>query len=250
MSLCDTIRWEISENMHPCLVCTLAAGETVVAEAGAMVWMDEDIEMETKMGDGRGRKKGYPFSGLVQAIGRKLTKQSLFMTHFRNDAPMDREIAFTGPVAGSVVAIDLKDFQGKKLICQKGAFLAAAHGTKLSWSLTKRLGAGLLGGEGWFLQELSGDGMVFLSVSGSVIRKEIGSQKTVKVDTGCLVAWSEDADVSVRAIKRIASMFFAKEGLFLASVTGPATVFIQTMPLERMVQALIAALPKVKGSKK
>ena len=249
-TICDPIVWRIEDGIHPHLICTLSPTHKVVAEAGAMVYMDEHIEMETKMGDGRGGKKGYPFSGLFQAIGRKLTKQGLFMTHFSNSGVMDEEVSFTGPVAGAIVPIDLGQTSGNKIICQKGAFLAASYGSKLTWVVSKKLSAGFFGGEGWFLQEISGDGMAFLSVSGSVVRKDLAYGQTLRMGMDCLVGWTEDTTISVSTVKRIASLFFGREGLFLSKATGPGTVFIQTMPIRKMVTALISALPQPKKGQK
>ena len=135
MSHCDVIDWEIKDSAHPHLICALDPGEKVIAEAGAMVWVDESIVLETKMGDGRNRKKGLPFSGIFQAVGRKLVDEGAFITHFRNDGPMTERVAFTPPVTSSVIPIDMSEFGGRQLICQKGAFLAAAFGTKISWQM-------------------------------------------------------------------------------------------------------------------
>ena len=182
MPVCDEIDWKIEEGVHPHLICTLDPGETVVAEAGAMVWKGPDIEMATKMGDGRNRKKGAPFSGILQAFGRKLTQQGVFMTHFHNTGPMAEDVAFTPPVVSSVVPIDMKLLNGERLICQKGAFLAAALGTKLSWEMAKKMGMGLFGGEGWFLQQIEGDGMVFLSAGGSVVERQLVHDEPFTMD--------------------------------------------------------------------
>jgi uncharacterized protein (TIGR00266 family) len=219
---------------------TLDPQETVVAEAGAMNWMEDDISFEAKMGDGSQASQGF-FGKLVEAGRRALSGESVFMTHFTNQGSVPRKVAFAAPYPGKIVAADLAELGGS-LICQRQAFLCAAKGTQISVTFTKRLSAGFFGGEGFILQELRGDGLAFLHAGGAVVRKTLQNE-TLRIDTGCIAAFSGDIDYSVERAGGLKSMFFGGEGLFLATLRGTGTVYLQTLPFSRLADRILQLVP-------
>jgi len=224
----------------------LDPGETVVAEAGAMNYMDDGITFEAKMGDGSKADDGL-LGQLMNAGKRVLTGESIFITHFTNSGSNKKRVAFAAPYPGKIVPIDLKEFGGE-IFCQKDAFLCAAMGTRLGIAFTKRLGAGFFGGEGFILQRLTGDGMVFVHAGGTVIRKELKNE-ILRVDTGCLVAFTTGVDYDIQRAGSLKSMFFGGEGLFLATLRGEGTVLLQSLPFSRMADRILAHAPS-KGGKR
>lgn len=218
----------------------LDRGETIVAEAGAMNWMEEDITFEAKMGDGTG-DDGL-MGKFLSAGKRALTGESLFMTHFTNTSSDKRRVAFAAPYPGHIIPIDLGQMGGE-LTCQKDAFLCAALGTELSIAFSKRLGAGFFGGEGFILQLLRGDGMAFIHAGGTVIQKELNNE-TLRIDTGCLVAFTSEITYNIERIKGLKSMFFGGEGLFLATLEGTGTVFLQSLPFSKLADRIIQQVPR------
>ncbi|WP_258102769.1 TIGR00266 family protein [Marinoscillum sp. MHG1-6] len=225
----------------------LDPGETVIAEAGAMNWMDEGIGFEAKMGDGSQPDKGL-FGKLLDAGKRAITGESIFLTHFTNNGSGKKEVAFAAPYPGKIVPLDLKVFGGE-ILCQKDAFLCAALGTSVSMAFNKRLGAGFFGGEGFILQKLSGDGNVFMHAGGTVIKKELKNEKLL-IDTGCIVAFSTSLDYDIQRAGNLKSMFFGGEGLFLATLRGTGTVYLQSLPFSRLADRIIQHAPKMGGSSK
>jgi len=223
----------------------LDQGETVIAEAGAMNYMEEGITFEAKMGDGSQPDKGL-MGKLLDAGKRALTGESIFLTHFTNTVNAKKRVAFAAPYPGRIIAIDLAKVGGE-LNCQKDSFLAAALGTNISITFTKRFGAGLFGGEGFILQNLKGDGMAFIHAGGTVVKKELRGQ-TLKVDTGCLAAFTKGIDYSIEQAGNLKSMFFGGEGLFLTTLTGTGTVFLQSLPFTRLADRILSHAPKVGGS--
>lgn len=215
--------------------------ETIVAEAGAMNWMEEDITFEAKMGDGTSGNDGL-MGKFLSAGKRALTGESLFMTHFTNTSNNKRRVAFAAPYPGHIIPIDLGQMGGE-LTCQKDAFLCAALGTELSIAFSKRLGAGFFGGEGFILQLLRGDGMAFIHAGGTVIQKELANE-TLRIDTGCLVAFTSGISYNIERIKGLKSMFFGGEGLFLATLEGTGTVFLQSLPFSKLADRIIEQVPK------
>ena len=215
--------------------------ETIVAEAGAMNWMEEDITFEAKMGDGTSGNDGL-MGKFLSAGKRALTGESLFMTHFTNTSNNKRRVAFAAPYPGHIIPIDLGQMGGE-LTCQKDAFLCAALGTELSIAFSKRLGAGFFGGEGFILQLLRGDGMAFIHAGGTVIQKELANE-TLRIDTGCLVAFTSGISYNMERIKGLKSMFFGGEGLFLATLEGTGTVFLQSLPFSKLADRIIEQVPK------
>lgn len=225
----------------------LDPGETVVAEAGAMNYMEDGIRFEAKMGDGSNPNEG--FMGKLMSVGKRaLTGESLFMTHFTNSGSGKKRVSFSAPYPGQIKAIDLAK-NGGKFLCQKDAFLCAAKGTKVSIAFTKRLGAGFFGGEGFILQKLQGDGMAFVHAGGTVIQKELNGE-TLRVDTGCIVGFSGNIDYSIERAGGLKSMFFGGEGMFLATLRGTGTVYLQSLPFSRLCDRILAHAPSAGGERK
>ena len=224
---------------------TLDPRETVVAEAGAMMFMAPEVEMATRMGDGSQPDAGI-LGGLFEMGKRVLTGESLFMTHFTNSGTRRASVAFGAPYPGKIVPVDLKA-HGGTFLCQKQSFLCAALGTKVSIAFTRRFGAGLFGGEGFILQKLQGDGLACVHAGGTVIRRELGSGEQLLVDTGCVVGFEERVDYDIRMVKGVGSMLFGGEGLFLVTLTGPGTVYLQSLPFSRLADRILAAAPRHGG---
>lgn len=210
--------------------------ETVIAEAGAMLFMEDGIAFETKMGDGSNPRQGL-FDKLMSAGGRMLTGESLFMTHFTNRSSIKRKVGFSAPYPGTVIPIDLKNQRGNELTVQKDGFLCAAYGTKLTMVFNRKIGAGLVGGEGFILQKLQGDGKAFVHAGGTVIERTLNNE-TLRVDTGCVVAFESHIDFDVETTGSLRSMIFGGEGIFLATLRGTGKVWLQSMPIRKLVQAL------------
>ncbi|HOW41969.1 MAG TPA: TIGR00266 family protein [Bacteroidales bacterium] len=210
--------------------------ETVIAEAGSMVYMEQGITFEVKMGDGSSPDQGL-MGKLFQAGSRIITGESLFLTHFTNTGnPGKSRVAFAAPYPGTIIPVDLKEMRGS-LIVQKDGFLCAAMGTKLSVTLNKRIGAGLLGGEGFILQKLEGDGKAFIHAGGTVIEKQLNNE-VLRIDTGCVVAFEPSLDFDIEASGSLKSMVFGGEGIFLATMRGTGKVWLQSMPIRKLIRAL------------
>ncbi|MDX1689156.1 MAG: TIGR00266 family protein [Candidatus Promineifilaceae bacterium] len=218
--------------------------ETVIAEGGAMMYMDHGITYDTKMGDGSNPDQGF-LSKLGSVAKRAITGESLFMTHFTNSGSEKKKVAFGAPYPGKVIAIDLDSANGE-LICQKDSFLAAALGTEVSIALNRRLGAGLVGGEGFILQRLRGDGMVFIHAGGTIIEKRLQGGK-ILVDTGCIVAFENSIDYDIERAGNLRSMLFGGEGLFLATLQGTGRIWLQSLPFSRLADRILAYAPSQGG---
>jgi uncharacterized protein (TIGR00266 family) len=213
----------------------LDPNETVIAEAGAMVYMEQGISFEVKMGDGSAPNQGL-MGKLLQAGSRVLTGESLFLTHFTNKGYGKSHVAFAAPYPGTIIPVDLMQVRNS-LIVQKDGFLCAALGTKLSVTLNKRIGSGLLGGEGFILQKVEGDGKVFIHAGGTVIERQLNNE-TLRIDTGCVVAFEPTLDFDIEASGSLKSMVFGGEGLFLATMHGTGKVWLQSMPIRKLIRAL------------
>jgi uncharacterized protein (TIGR00266 family) len=209
--------------------------ETVIAEAGTMVYMEQAITFEVKMGDGSQPNQGL-MEKLFQAGSRVITGESLFLTHFTNNGYKKSHVAFAAPYPGTIIPIDLRQVRNT-LIVQKDGFLCAALGTKLSVTLNKRIGSGLLGGEGFILQKVEGDGKVFIHAGGTVIERQLNNE-TLRIDTGCVVAFEPTLDFDIEASGSLKSMVFGGEGLFLATMHGTGKVWLQSMPIRKLIRAL------------
>jgi uncharacterized protein (TIGR00266 family) len=225
----------------------LDPSETVIAEAGAMNWMDDEISFEARTGDGSVPDRGL-FGKLLDVGKRVLTGESIFITHFTNRGVGKKQVAFSAPYPGKIIPLDMKELGGE-ILCQKDAFLCAAHGTNLSIAFTKRLGTGFFGGEGFILQKLRGDGRAFLHAGGTVIKRELKGE-TIKVDTGCIVGFTPGVDYDIQRAGSLKSMFFGGEGLFLATLRGHGTVYLQSLPFSRLADRVIKHAPRVGGSDK
>jgi len=223
----------------------LDPGETVIAEAGAMNYMDEGIQFEAKMGDGSNPSAGL-MDKLLNVGKRVLTSESIFMTHFTNMGRGKQSVAFAAPYPGKIIPMNLAAIGGE-LICQKDSFLCAALGTELSIAFAQRLGVGFFGGEGFILQRLSGDGLAFVHAGGMVIEKKLTGQ-TLRVDTGCIVAFTPGINYDIQRSGSLKSMFFGGEGLFLATLQGTGTVWLQSLPFSRLADRIIRSAPTAGGT--
>ena len=222
--------------------------EAVVAEAGSFMMMDNDIKMDTIFGDGSNQDSGV--LGKIFSAGKRiLTGESLFMTAFLNIGQGKKKVSFASPYPGKIVPIDLSE-KGGKFICQKDAFLCAAKGVTVGIEFSKRLGRGLFGGEGFIMQKLEGDGMAFVHAGGTLARKDLAAGEVLKVDTGCIVGFSQTVDYNIEFIGGIKNTVFGGEGLFFATLRGPGTVYIQSLPFSRLAGRVWAAAPRGGGKDK
>lgn len=222
----------------------LDPGETVIGEAGAMLYLEDGIAFETKMGDGSNPDEGT--WGKLKAAGKRaISQESIFLTHFTNQGQVPRVAAYASEFPGKIIPIDLQQ-QGGRVIAQKDAFLAAALGAKIGIAFQKKIGAGLFGGEGFILQDIQGDGMVFLSAGGGIISKQLNGE-TLRVDTGCIVAMSPGITYDIQRAGNLKSMVFGGEGLFLATLSGHGWVLLQSLPFSRLADKIIASAPSAGG---
>lgn len=244
---CHEVDYEILGDDMQVVEVELDPGETVIAEAGAMNWMEQGIAFEAKMGDGSEADKGF-MGKLFSAGKRVLTGESLFLTHFTNRTHDKRSVAFSAPYPGKIIPVDMAAVGGR-LICQKDAFLCAALGTKVSITFNQKLGTGFFGGEGFILQRLEGDGMAFVHAGGTIVKKELNGERLM-VDTGCIVAFSQGIEYDIQRVGGLKSMFFGGEGLFLATLEGQGSVYLQSLPFSRLADRIISHAPSVGGSSK
>ena len=236
--ICHEVDYEIFGNDMQIVEVELDPGESVIAEAGAMNYMEDGIVFETKMGDGSSAS-GSVLDGILNIGKRVLTGEAIFITHFTNEGQGKKKVAFAAPYPGKVVAVDMAT-QGQELICQKDAFLCAALGTQLDIAFHRRLGAGFFGGEGFILQRLRGDGKAFIHVGGTVIKRELNNE-TLRVDTGCIAAFTPGIDYDIERAGGLKSMVFGGEGLFLATLRGTGTVYLQSLPFSRLAGRIMKA---------
>ena len=241
---CHEIDYEIFGDDMQVVEIELDPNETVIAEAGAMNWMEDGIVFEAKMGDGSDANEGL-VGKLFGAAKRVITGESLFLTHFTNGSSDKKRVAFAAPYPGSIIPLDLSKLDGE-FICQKDAFLCAALGTKVGISFSKKIGTGLFGGEGFILEHLEGDGMAFVHAGGTVVKKELNGEK-IKVDTGCVVGFTKGIDFSIERAGGLKSMLFGGEGIFLATLQGYGTVYLQSLPFSRLADRIIQNAPAVGG---
>jgi uncharacterized protein (TIGR00266 family) len=244
---CHEVDYEIFGNDMQTVEVELDPGETVVAEAGAMNWMEDGISFEAKMGDGSEPDQGL-MGKLFSAGKRAITGESMFITHFTNQARDKKRVAFSAPYPGKIIPVDMAAMGGE-LICQKDAFLCAALGTRISIAFSKKLGAGFFGGEGFILQRLQGDGLAFIHAGGTIVQKQLQSQ-TLRVDTGCIVGFTPGIDYDIERAGNLKSMFFGGEGMFLATLSGQGTVWLQSLPFSRLADRIIAHAPSSGGTPK
>jgi uncharacterized protein (TIGR00266 family) len=227
--MADVIDHKIYGDDMQLVEIELDPGEGVRAEAGTLTYMDEGIKMQTTTGGG-------VFKGLQRAI----TGESFFITTFLNNSSVKQVAAFAAPYPGKIIPVNLTDFGGR-ILCQKDSFLCAADGIEIEIAFTKKLGAGLFGGEGFILQRLHGDGMVFVHAGGTIIERDLADGEFLRVDTGCLVAFSESVDYDIQFIGGFRNALFGGEGLFLARLTGPGKVYLQSLPFSRLADRVLAS---------
>lgn len=215
--------------------------ESVIAEAGAMMMMDDGIELETIFGDGSSQSGGL-FGKLVGAGKRLVTGESLFMTSFTNRSQSLKTVSFSAPYPGTIIPLDLQNY-GNKIICQKDAFLAAAKGVSVGIEFRKKLSTGLFGGEGFIMQKIEGDGLAFVHAGGSIYSKTLQPGERVKIDTGCIVAFTGDVRYEIEYVGNVKTALFGGEGLFFATLEGPGTIWVQSLTLARLASRIGQYLP-------
>ena len=233
----DEIDYEIFGDDMQFVEVTLDPGEVVVAEAGAMMYMTSGIEMETVFGD-PSKQQGF-LGKLLDAGKRVVTGESLFLTTFGATGTRREQVAFAAPYPGKIIPLHLGELGGE-LICQKDAFLCAARGVQIGIAFQRKILTGLFGGEGFILQRLTGDGIAFAHAGGTIQRRELTRGETLRLDTGCLVAMQPSVDYDIQAVRGIKNAVFGGEGLFLATLQGPGTVWIQSLPFTRFAGRVLA----------
>jgi uncharacterized protein (TIGR00266 family) len=237
----------IGEEMQ-CVEIELDPQETVIAEAGSLMMMDGSIQMQTVFGDGS--KGDQSFLGKMFSAGKRvLTGESLFMTAYTNSGTSKDHVTFAAPYPGKVIALDVAQLGGK-VICQKDAFLCAAQGTSIGIEFQKRIGVGLFGGEGFIMQKIEGDGLAFVHAGGTIIERELKAGELLKVDTGCIVAFTKDIHYDIEFVGGIKNTLFGGEGLFFGALRGPGKVWIQSLPFSRLADRIISSAPKMGGKRK
>jgi uncharacterized protein (TIGR00266 family) len=248
----DNIDYRIVGSDMQFVEIELDPGETAIAEAGALMYKDASVQMDTVFGDGShtGQGGGTPLNGmfdkLLSAGKRVVTGESLFTTTFTQTGSGKAQVAFAAPYPGTVLAMKL-DEHGGRLICQKDSFLAGARGVSLGIHLQRKILTGLFGGEGFIMQKLEGDGWVFVHAGGTIVERELRAGERLDVDTGCVVAFHDSVQMDINRVGGIKSMLFGGEGMFLASLTGPGKVWLQSLPFSRMAGRMLAAAPQGGG---
>ncbi len=241
---CHEVDYQVIGDDLQMVEVELDPGESVIAEAGVMNYMEDGITYEARLGDGSRPQQGF-MDTLISAGKRMLTGESMFLTHFRNEAPDKRKVAFAAPYPGKILPLDLGQLGGE-VILQKDAFIAAALGTELSIAFQKKLGVGFFGGQGFILQRVRGDGMVFGHAGGTIISRQLRGEG-LRVDTGCLVGFTPGIQYDIQMVKGLKSIFFGGEGLFLATLRGEGTVWLQSMPFSRLADRVLASAPSAGG---
>lgn len=232
------IDYRILGNEMQCVEIELDPQETVVAEPGSFMMMDNGIDMQTIFGDGSQQNSGI-LGKLFSAGKRLLTGESLFMTAYTNIGAGKKQVTFASPYPGRIIPMDLSTLSGK-LICQKDSFLCAAKGVSVGIEFQRKLGAGLFGGEGFIMQKLEGDGMAFVHSGGHVIERTLHPGEMLKIDTGCIVAFTQEVNYDIQFVGGIKNTLFGGEGVFFATLSGPGKVWIQTLPISRLASRIMA----------
>ncbi len=245
-SISDVLDYELIGDDLQAVIVTLDPGETVLAEAGAMMFMEDEIVMNTTLDPNQqgGGMLGKLFSGAK----RVLSGDTFFVTTFANAGQRRRRVAFSSHFPGKIKPVDLTEWGGV-IIAQKDSFLCAPKGTQVDVAFTKRIGAGFFGGEGFILQRISGDGVAVLHASGALWETTLAPGETLRVDTGCIVAMESQVQYDIQMVPGIKTALFGGEGLFFATLTGPGRVMLQTMPFSRLADRIIAAAPRAGGSR-
>ncbi|MBO6518244.1 MAG: TIGR00266 family protein [Bacteroidia bacterium] len=242
------IDYEISGEEMQFVEIELDPNEAVIAEPGSFMFMDDVIVMETIFGDGAKQSSSF-FDKLLNAGKRVLTGERLFMTAFTHQGVGKAHVAFASPYPGRIVPMDLSEMGGR-IICQKDAFLCAAKGVSVGIEFQKRLGTGFFGGEGFIMQKLEGDGMAFVHAGGTIVKRDLKIGERLKIDTGCIVAFTKDVEYDIEFVGGIKNTIFGGEGMFYATLTGPGSVWMQSLPFSRLANKVIAAAPRVGGQRK
>lgn len=238
------IDYEIHGEEMQFVEITLDPGEACIAEAGAFMYMEPGIQMQTIFGDGSSQGEAGGLMGKLLTAGKRvITGESLFMTLFSNGGSGRQKVAFASPYPGRIVALDLRR-HGGQVLCEKDAFLCAAKGVAVGIAFQRKLGAGLFGGEGFILQKLEGDGLAFVHSGGTVVERELKPGETLRVDTGCLVAFESRVGYDIKTVPGIKTAIFGGEGLFFAALTGPGKIWIQSLPFSRLAGRVLSALPR------
>lgn len=236
-SQCDEIDYKLVGDDMQAVIVTLDPDEQVIAEAGAMLYMTEGIDMQTSMSAGKGT--GF-LGGLLKAAGRALTGESFFITTYTNTGGARADVAFAAPYPGKILPLDLAQ-HGGQILCQKDAFLCAARGTEIAIAFQKKIGAGLFGGEGFILQRISGDGLAFIHAGGTLMPMDLAAGQTLRVDTGCVVAFDPRVHYDIKFVGGFKNALFGGEGLFFATLQGPGRVYLQSLPFSRLADRIVAA---------
>ncbi len=244
----DVVDYEIKGSEMQFVEVELDPGEAAVGEAGSMMFMDAGIQMDTVFGDGSQNQGGGIFGKLLGAGKRLITGESLFTTVYTNGASAKQRVAFAAPYPGKILPMDLRQLGGT-LICQKDAFLCAARGVSLGIYFQQKLSVGFFGGEGFIMQKLEGNGLAFVHAGGTVLRRELQAGQTLMIDTGCIVALTPNVNFEIQYVGKIKTALFGGEGLFFAKVTGPGTVWLQSLPFSRLASRVFAAAPQRGGSR-
>ncbi len=241
------IDYKIFGNEMQFVEIELDPGESAVAEAGAMMYMTEGVVMETVFGDGSdASQSGGVFDKLIGAGKRLITGESLFCTVFTQKGPGKARVAFAAPYPGKIIPLDLKDYNGH-IVCQKDAFLCAARGVSIGIAFQKRIGAALFGGEGFIMQKLEGDGLIFVHAGGTIVEKELAPGETLRIDTGCLVALTHTVTYDIEFVGNVKSAIFGGEGFFFAALQGPGHVWLQSLPFSRLAGRIFENAPQTTG---
>ena len=243
----DVIDYDIRGAEMQFVEVELDPGEAAIGEAGSLMFMDSGISMDTVFGDGAAQGGGF-FGKLMSAGKRLVTGESLFTTVYTNQASGKQRVAFAAPYPGKILPMDLRQLGGT-LICQKDAFLCAARGVSLGIAFQQKLSVGFFGGEGFIMQKLDGDGLAFVHAGGTVVRRELAPGQSLMVDTGCVVAYTPNVNFEIQYVGKIKTALFGGEGLFFAKLTGPGTVWLQSLPFSRLASRVFAAAPQRGGSK-
>jgi uncharacterized protein (TIGR00266 family) len=243
----DVIDYEIFGDDIQYVEVELDPGEAAIGEAGAMMMMQDGIEMDTIFGDGSSQAQQSGLLGKLMGAGKRLlTGESLFTTIYHNESNVKRRVAFAAPYPGHIVPIQLSEIGGT-LICQKDSFLCAARGVSLGIAIQQRLGVGLFGGEGFIMQKLDGEGMVFVHAGGTLATRDLKPGETIRVDTGCVVGFQPSVDFQIQYVGKVKTALFGGEGLFFATLRGPGRVWVQSLPLSRLANRIIRAAPAAGG---
>ncbi len=245
--MADVIDYEIFGNEMQYVEIELDPGEAAIGEAGSMMYMQDGLTLDTVFGDGSAQQGGL-MSKLLGAGKRLLTGESLFTTIYTNQSNGKRRVAFAAPYPGKIVPLDLSALGGT-FLCQKDAFLCAARGVALGIAFQRKLGAGFFGGEGFIMQKLEGDGLAFMHAGGTLLKRDLAPGELLRVDTGCLVGLQPSVDYDIEYVGKIKTAMFGGEGLFFATLRGPGTIYLQSLPFSRLASRVFAAAPQRGGSR-